>query len=731
MASNTFTITAPNGDKYQVSAPPGTTQDQAEAYFRSKHSDLYDRDADLGADPGPIEDFFRTANQSLILDPIEGGAQLAASIPVVGPALQSAYNATPGSAATTKWLDDYKRRATRNDWQRAARVPMDVFNPLLMGLGPESALAVKGQEIAPAIASKWKSLTPTARTAAAGGGAAALQPSDKQPSFGEEMWKAGTGVLAGTVLGRILGATESRTAAEATAKNTQAKLEQTQKYNAKVAALNEKRRIRNNKAQDDYTKAQADALAEHKDEIAAAKKKHEGDKQKAWDAHQTAVDKWQTKADKIVAEHADAQADQDAAHAADLAAAKKEHDTALAKQEQEHQAALAQAQRDAKARAEEAKEKVPGDTVRQWWKEALTPTGDQGHAPLELSPETTAGVRDRIATRLNTLRSKMTFQPSEAIAKRLGVEKDKTSQELDPNDRGKWDATYLDLIGQPLAGDRPMTGKRLADYVSQIGKRAEDLVDAGRYTEARGLWRVQNIIEDEASKGDQALRRDLGNAKRGYQLWSIGNDAIKARKGGQATPADLVAAWERRQGTAAYGADKNPENVRLKRWLEQQRKAHQEPPPPTPAEVKRPDPAQRREVATPRPIPKPEVGRGIPLPPTTAPVPGPKLPQTMLPGTRPTAKGPRDERPLPKVPEVPKEWTPSTIQRLLPRILAYGALDAAGVPWYERYTAAAMADPKWIYEALKYLSRRPTATGAAVGQVNTDPTVQTLLGPDQ
>jgi hypothetical protein len=82
--------------------------------------------------------------------------------------------------------------------------------------------------------------------------------------------------------------------------------------------------------------------------------------------------------------------------------------------------------------------------------------------------------------------------------------------------------------------------------------------------------------------------------------------------------------------------------------------------------------------------------------------------------------------------EVPKEWSPSTIQRLLPRLLTYGIMDAAGVPWYERYTAAAMADPKWIYEALKYLSRRPTVTGAAVGQTATDPTVQTVTeGPMQ
>lgn len=721
---NTFTITAPNGEKYAVTAPPGTTQEQAEQYFRSKHSDLYAADSDLGPDPGFVNDLARTLNQSWILDPIEGGAQLAASIPIIGPALEAAYNATPGSGATTKFLDDYKRRATRNDWQRALRVPADIFNPFMLGAGPESALTVKGQEIMPTVARKWQSLPPTARTAASAGGASVLQPSDKQPSFGEEMWKAGTGVLAGTVLGRILGVTESRTAAEETAKKTAAQLEQTQKYNAKVEALNEKRRLRNNKAQEDYRKAQADALAEHRDEIAAATAKHEGDKQKAWDAHQTATDKWQKKKDKILSDHADAQAEQDAAHAAELAAAQKEHEAALAQQEKDHQAAVAQAQRDATARGKEAQEAVPGATVREWWKEALKPTGDEGHAPLDLSPETTADVRDRIANRLNTLRSKMTFQPSKAIADRLGAQKDATSRELDPNDRGKWDATYLDLIGQPLAGERPMTGKRLADYVSQIGKRAEDLVDAGRYAEARGLWRIQDIIEDEATAGNKDLRRDLNNAKRGYQLWSIGNDAIKARKGGQATPADIVAAWERRQGTAAYGADKNPENVRLKRWLETQRRAHQEPSPPTPAEVTRPPPAEKRAVEKPPPVPPPQV----PRPPTTAPVPPANLPQTMLPGQRPVGKGPRKERTKPTVPEVPKEWSPSTIQRLLPRLLTYGALDAMGVPWYERYTAAAMADPKWIYEALKYLSRRPTATGSAVGQVNTDPTVQTLTG---
>ncbi|HEX8812935.1 MAG TPA: hypothetical protein VF742_13170, partial [Terracidiphilus sp.] len=37
---------------------------------------------DLGPDPGVVNDFFRTLNQSWLLDPIEGGAQLAASIPV-------------------------------------------------------------------------------------------------------------------------------------------------------------------------------------------------------------------------------------------------------------------------------------------------------------------------------------------------------------------------------------------------------------------------------------------------------------------------------------------------------------------------------------------------------------------------------------------------------------------------------------------------------------------------
>lgn len=725
---NTFTIEAPNGEKYAVTAPPGTTREEAESYFRGKHPDLYGGDADLGPDPGVVNDLARTLNQSWILDPIEGGAQLAASIPVVGPALENAYKATPGSAATTRFLDDYKRRATRNDWQRALRVPADIFNPIMLGMGPESALTVKGQQIAPTIARKWQALPPTARTAAAAGGASVLQPSEQQPSFGEEMWKAATGVLGGTLLGRILGGTEARTTAEATAKKTQAQLEQTKKFNAKVDTLNEQRRVRNNKAQADYRQAQADALEEHRKEVDAAKAKHAGDVQKAWDAQQSATDKWQKKKDKILEGHADAQAEQDAAHAAELAAAKKEHEAALAQQEKDHQAALAQAKTEATARGKEAQEAVPGDTVRQWWREALKPTGDEKFAPTELSPEATAEVQGRIAARLNALRNKMIFQPTKTVSDRLGAVKDATAKELDPNDRGKWEATYLDLVGQPLAGEREMTGKRLADYVSQIGKRAEDLVDAGRYAEARGLWRVQDVIEDQATAHDPALRRDLNNAKRGYQIWSIGNDAIKAKKGGQASPADIVGAWERRQGTARYGSDTNPENVRLKRWLETQRRAHQEPPPPTPEKVTRPPPAERREVEKPAPIPTPTVGRGIPIPPTPMPVKRAAIPPPPTPGAKPRALGPRDRRTEPKVPEVPKEWSPSTIQRLLPRLLMYGALDAAGVPWYERYAAAGLSDPKWIYEALKYLSRRPTATGAAIGQVNTDPTVQTLTG---
>ncbi|HEX8810786.1 MAG TPA: hypothetical protein VF742_02220, partial [Terracidiphilus sp.] len=308
--SSSFNIEAPNGKTYKVTAPPGTTKEQAEQYFREQHSDLYSdsgssssSDSDLGPDPGVVNDFFRTLNQSWLLDPIEGGAQLAASIPVVGPALQSAYNLTPGSAATTRFLEDYKNRATRNDWQRAMRVPADVFNPLMLGLGPESALAAKGTQIAPRIAAKWKALPPIPRAAAASGIGATLTPSEKQPTFGEEVQKATLGTLGGATIGKVAGRAEARTAAEAAAERTRGHVEASKKY----------------------------------DEA--------GDKYRA-----------------------------------DVQQAHEDHQAALAKHEKDYRSAVTAAQTQATQAAKEAQEAVPGQTMRQFWKEALAPIGEEANA---------------------------------------------------------------------------------------------------------------------------------------------------------------------------------------------------------------------------------------------------------------------------------------------------------------------------------------------------------------
>jgi hypothetical protein len=669
-AAPTFKITAANGKKYRITAPKGTTKDQALQHFREQHPDLSDQQqSDIGPDPGVMEDLPRALVQGWVEDPVTAIGQIAG-------------HAT-GVSAPDWWnnfLADERARATRTPWQRAVRTGANILNPLYRFL-PEVAVASRLGTVA----------APIARGAMQGAEGAALQPVDDDQGGGD-FWRqkgiqTGVGALLGGWLGRVLGGTEARTAAQQTADQATADLGKAQAYNKAVKAGNEARRMRNIKNQENFQKAQAKAQDDYNKGVQAALEKHQGDRERARADLDKATDRWQKARDK----------------------AQSDYNETLAAQEKEHQANVAKAQREASQRGKAAQEAVPGETSLAWWREALTPIGEADRAPTELSPEAGAQVQTIIGGRLNQLRSQMTFQPSAQIAKRLGAVKDATAKEIDPNDRGRWEATYLDLIGQPLAGERLMTGRRLADYVSQIGKRAEDLVDAGRYAEARGLWRIQDIIEDEASAGNATLRQELGNAKRSYQIWSIGNDAMKARYGGEANPEDIAAAWEKRQGTAKYGADTNPENVRLKRWLEQQRRAHRAPPPPTPAEVARPEPP-----------PPPQ----IPRPPTAAPVPPPALPTPPTPGAAPKWINPRPARPEPTVPPVPEPRKIPTWARAATHLGTYALMDLLGMPWYERYTAAALADPEWARRAAQYLSRYPASVGAGSAQLQQSPLVQ-------
>jgi hypothetical protein len=220
---------------------------------------------------------------------------------------------------------------------------------------------------------------------------------------------------------------------------------------------------------------------------------------------------------------------------------------------------------------------VPRRTTMEWWKRALGLIGKESEAPAELGPHTSDEVRGIISERRNNLLSRMSFNadPYSMMADRSRLALDEIRASAP--DKADWN----EIIERPMSG--VMTGKRLSDYLSDIGARAEILARQARadpkvstelYQQVRALRRAQSFIEDRAIGDNPTLRHAWRNTNKSYNMWSIGNDVTGASKEHIASPKDLQHEWEQRQTNEGYSGDVDPWNRVTKKWLQDQHTAH-------------------------------------------------------------------------------------------------------------------------------------------------------------
>jgi hypothetical protein len=297
--------------------------------------------------------------------------------------------------------------------------------------------------------------------------------------------------------------------------------------------------------------------------------------------------------------------------------------------------------------AQRARDAIPAIETLRWWREALTPTGDQALAPTAVTPEASAQVRKIVGDRLTNVRQQMLVNPNdvgfrnEIAGIREQVHDQLSNQAMrdqwafeperqfdsqgNPKAPSKGDVTrqqnsvWGKFVEQPLAELQYLSGRELSDYSSRLGDLAEQYARRAATAPqaerpeleaiSQGLRQVVDVI-DRHGTSDPALLKQLTDAKRGYHLWSIGNRATTVEKGGEMTPGSIAREWARRQGDAAYGAEMiqghpqyHPENARLKQGLERARQAHETTPPAAPPQPPLRPPAQWRNIPLPK-LPK-------------------------------------------------------------------------------------------------------------------------------
>lgn len=297
--------------------------------------------------------------------------------------------------------------------------------------------------------------------------------------------------------------------------------------------------------------------------------------------------------------------------------------------------------------AQRARDAIPATETLNWWREALTPIGEQGRAPTAVTPQATAQVRRIIGDRLTNVRSQMLINPADAGFRDEidGIRREVDGQLSNQGMRDQWafepeqrfdaqhnpiepsrgdttrqqNSVWSKFVEQPLANIQYLSGQQLSDYSSRLGDLAEQYARRAATAPqaerpeleaiSRGLRRVVDVA-DRHGTSDPALLKQLTDAKRSYMLWSIGNGSTAAEKGGEMTPGRIAREWARRQGDASYGAEMDPghprfhpENARMKHRLELARQAHEETPQPVAPQPPLRPPSQRPQIPLPK-IPK-------------------------------------------------------------------------------------------------------------------------------
>lgn len=272
---------------------------------------------------------------------------------------------------------------------------------------------------------------------------------------------------------------------------------------------------------------------------------------------------------------------------------------------------------------------VPQNTTRQWWRETLASIGEQARTPDTVGPESSAQVQRIIGTRLNELHNQMSLSTDTNFGTVL---RDRVAGTLNAANRRDWNQMFSEAVSQPLMKNHGrLNGQQLHDLTSDLGNRIEELsrrirsedMPESRRTDLtrmrNALRNVADAVEDQAT-GTPEVKAQLQQARRAYNLWSIGNGATAAERGGEMTPGRIAREWAGRQGDAAYGAEMNrgspryhPENARLKTWLESQRQLHETGPAPAAPQPPVPRPTTKwSEIPLPR---KPVPVKQGPMPP--------------------------------------------------------------------------------------------------------------------
>lgn len=278
-----------------------------------------------------------------------------------------------------------------------------------------------------------------------------------------------------------------------------------------------------------------------------------------------------------------------------------------------------------RAQAKTAKEAVPNETTLRWQKETLDRIGLGNQAPTRVTPEASARVQKLVGDRLNQIIGRMNldrYDPSftdtleEIRHDTMGAipesaqtgfykppaEQDLASPIINPvtgkpfpratiGKPGKATGDWVRTVEEPLAKGN-LSGRALSDYISRLGARAEELARDARvapqdkraelYAMSNAYRQVEDAVIGHAA-GSAEDKTALEAARKAYSMWSIGNDAGRAAKGGVMTPTDLIRTISRRMSEARYKqalADPDHPDNALFSHLQQQLDRLREPLPP-------------------------------------------------------------------------------------------------------------------------------------------------------
>jgi|SRR5215472_763104 len=697
-----FDVTSPEGKKFRITAPDGTSREDALAHFRSQMEGSTPSENEQAGDIPPS---------------MWGQTGLGFLQGLAGP-FEAGYQWLGGTLP--KALTDFQNRADATVPGQVGEV-MGNIPTFLLGGEALDALGVAGR--IPGLARFIARNPRTATTLSTAAQSTIAQPSKAtnwEDFLKEKAEDAGLGAILGRLLGRPIQRAAHESATEANRAATEAHA-QTREWDqqANEAA---RRAAEERTATDEENRLHANEIA--------TRRAREGT---AADIRATRA---QNQVDRQAVEQQNAAAQ--AAHAQTVATEREQHQAlseaqqAYHTQQRQRAQAAADALRgrkqtalDARDAARTARRDIPAQTTTGWWQRTGARIGES--VPTDAAADTGAHVQKAVGVRLNTLTDRMNLDPESAGLKdQLQEIRRQTSARLQKQNQGgffseeartplqglvydkegalmprtagapppKVSGQWVDQVLNPLEKG-PLTGRKLTEYISRLGDEANQLATRARaiapgnpdradlLAQADAYRQAQDTVIGHAA-GSSEDKLALERARQAYMMWGVGNDAAKASQGGVANPSQLIDRMVRRLGEARYKqalADpKSPFHDELN-WLQQQRDALAVRSP-TDREVTRPmGEAPPIPPTRPTPIPAP----GARTPPREIPLPSPRDPP---PARQPIILGPEPphqphvipEEPPPTPRDVPAR--PNYPRRSIPSGLAQVGAGAAITPWH-------------------------------------------------